>query len=211
MKKIELLFVSLLVTGWVFAQQKEIIPDLSKVNDTTIWHLSDRELLSDNPVHLSKGEDDGILWLKDSSFENGTIELDIKGRDIRGESFVGMAFHGIDRNNFELIYFRPFNFKSPEKKDNAIQYVSTPDFTWQKLRKEHPGVYENAITPVPNPNGWFHASIVVDFPQIKVFINNSDEASFTVEQISTRKSGWIGFWVGSNSEGQFKNLKIVKK
>ena len=211
MKKIELLFVSLLVTGWVFAQQKEIIPDLSKVNDTTIWHLSDRELLSDNPVHLSKGEDDGILWLKDSSFENGTIELDIKGRDIRGESFVGMAFHGIDRNNFELIYFRPFNFKSPEKKDNAIQYVSTPDFTWQKLRKEHPGVYENAITPVHNPNGWFHASIVVDFPQIKVFINNSDVASFTVEQISTRKSGWIGFWVGSNSEGQFKNLKIVKK
>jgi len=211
MKKIELLFVSLLVTGWVFAQQKEIIPDLSKVNDTTIWHLSDRELLSDNPVHLSKGEDDGILWLKDSSFENGTIELDIKGRDIRGESFVGMAFHGMDRNNFELIYFRPFNFKSPEKKDNAIQYVSTPDFTWQKLRKEHPGVYENAIMPVPDPNGWFHASIVVDFPQIKVFINNSDVASFTVEQISTRKSGWIGFWVGSNSEGQFKNLKIVKK
>lgn len=210
MKAIRLLFVTLLCTGWAFAQQNEIIPDLSQVRDTTIWHLSDRELLGEDPVHLDKGEGDGILWLKDLSFENGTIELDIKGRDIRGESFVGLAFHGLDRNNFDLIYFRPFNFKSPEKKGNSVQYVSLPEFTWQKLRKEHPGVYENEPIPTPNPNDWFHATIVVDYPTVKVYIDNSDEPSLAIEQLSTRKNGWIGIWVGSNSEGEFKNLKIKK-
>lgn len=210
MKTIRLLFVALLCVGSAFAQQNETIPDLTKVRDTTIWHLSDRELLNDDPVHLSKGEGDGVLWLKDLSFENGTIELDIKGRDIRGESFVGLAFHGLDKDNFDLIYFRPFNFKSEEKKGNSVQYVSLPEFTWQKLREEHPGVYENEPTPSPDPNGWFHATLVVNHSAVKIYINNSDEASLTVEKLSTRKSGWIGLWVGSNSKGEFKNLKITK-
>ena len=191
--------------------QEKIIPDLSKVKDTALWHLSDREILSTGPVHLSKGDDDGVLWLKDSSFKNGTIELDIKGRDERGESFVGLAFHGLNRNNYELVYFRPFNFRSAEKQANSVQYVSLPDFEWRRLREEHPGVYESAPNPVPDPTDWFHATIVVDHPTVQVFINNSDEPSLTVEQLSTRKDGWVGLWVGSYSEGEFKNLKIVKK
>lgn len=210
MKTTRILFITLLCTGWAFAQQNEIVPNLLEVRNTTIWHLSDRELLDNDPVHLSKGEGDGILWLKDLIFENGTIELDIKGRDIRGESFVGLAFHGLDKGNFDLIYFRPFNFKSPEKKRNSVQYVSLPEFTWQKLRGEHPGDYENEPMPSPDPNEWFHATIVVDHPTVKVYIENYDEPSLTIEQLSTRKSGWIGLWVGSNSEGEFKNLRITK-
>lgn len=213
MKTIRLFFVTALsVIGWAMeAQQNEIIPDLSKVRDNILWTLSDREIISEDPVHLSAGEGDGVLWLNELTFANGTIELDIKGKDIRGQSFVGLAFHGLDRNNFDLVYFRPFNFKSPEKKGNALQYVSLPDYTWQRLREEHPGVYENEVTPVPEPNGWVHATIVVDHPTVKVFVDNSEEPSLTVEQLSTRKEGWIGFWVGSNSEGEFKNLKITKK
>lgn len=211
MKTIGLLFAALLFTGWASAQQNEIIPDLSKVKDTTLWHLSDREILNDNPVHLSKGEGDGIVWLKDSSFENGTIELDIKGRDVRGQSFVGLAFHGLNENNFELVYFRPFNFKSEEKQGNSVQYVSLPEYTWQKLREEHPGVYESAPTPTPKPTDWFQATIVVEHPTVKVYVENSSEPSLIVKQLSNRKSGWVGLWVGSNSEGEFKNLKITKK
>jgi hypothetical protein len=210
MKTIRLLFFTLLFTTWATAQQSEIVPDLSKVKDTTLWNLDDRELLNDDPVHLSRGEGDGILWLKDLNFENGRIEFDVKGKDKRGESFVGLAFHGFDKNNFELIYFRPFNFKSEEKKNNALQYVSLPDFTWQKLRKEHPGVYENAVSPVPDPNAWVHAKIVIDYPTVSFFVENSDVPSLTIEQLSDRKKGWIGFWVGSNSEGEFKNLRITK-
>lgn len=211
MKKTRIVLSIILCGGFSFAQQNEIIPDLTKVNDTTIWNLDDRELVNTNPVHLNKGEGDGILWLKSLSFENGTIDLDIKGRDERGQSFVGIAFHGLDRNNFELVYFRPFNFKSPEKKGNSVQYVSLPEFTWQKLRTEHPGVYENEPTPTPDPNGWFHATIEVNHPTVKVYINNAEEPSLSIQQLNERKTGWIGFWVGSNSEGEFKNLKITKE
>ncbi|MFK7814591.1 MAG: family 16 glycoside hydrolase [Maribacter sp.] len=210
MKTIRLLLVALFCIGWTFAQENEITPDLSQVSDTKIWHLSDREILGNDPIHLSKGEGDGVLWLKDLSFENGTIEFDIKGRDLRGQSFVGLAFHGVDENNFELIYFRPFNFKSPEKKSNSVQYVSLPEFTWQKLRSEHPGVYENEPTPAPDPNEWFHATILVNHPTVEVYIDNSKEPSLSVQQLNERKTGWIGFWVGSNSEGEFKNLKVTK-
>ncbi len=211
MKTIRLFLVTLICTAWTFAQQNEIIPDLSKVKDTSVWSLYDRELLNDDPLHLGRGGGDGILWLKDHSVQNGTIDLDIKGRDIRGESFVGLAFHGVDRNNFDLIYFRPFNFESKEKQGNSVQYVSLPDFTWQRLRQENPGVYESSPSPVPNPSDWFHATIVIRYPKVEVYVENADEPSLTVEQLSTRKEGWIGFWVGSNSEGEFKNLRIKKE
>jgi len=210
MKTTRIVLAIMLCTGLAHAQQSEIIPDLTKVNDTTLWNLDDRELINTDPVHLSAGEGDGILWLKSLIFENGTIDLDIKGKDVRGQSFVGMAFHGLDRNNFELVYFRPFNFKSPKKKGNSVQYVSLPEFTWQKLRQEHPGVYENEPNPTPDPNDWFHATIVVNHPTVQVYLNNSDVPSLEVEQLSKRKSGWIGLWVGSNSEGQFKNLRVIK-
>ena len=71
--------------------------------------------------------------------------------------------------------------------------------------------YENMVTPVPEPSGWFHATVRVEYPVVKVFVNNSGNPSLTIEQLSNRKNGWVGFWVGNNSEGWFKNLKITSK
>ena len=61
---------------------------------------------------------------------------------------------------------------------------------WQKLRDEHPGKYENAVNPVPDPNGWFHAGVVV------------------ASQLSERRKGLTGLWVDS-SGGDLANFKIV--
>jgi hypothetical protein len=92
-------------------------------------------------------------------FANGTIELDIRGKDVQGQSFVGVALHGVDGTTYEAIYFRPFNFRAADstRRAHAVQYISQPTHTWQKLRTEHPGMYENAVNPAPDPNGWFHA------------------------------------------------------
>ena len=51
MKMTTLFFVMLLPIGWAIAQQNEIIPNLSEVNDTTLWHLSDREIIGVDPIH----------------------------------------------------------------------------------------------------------------------------------------------------------------
>jgi len=188
----------------------QITPDLSKVNNNTQWEIFNRDIhFQDGIVHMNAMEGNALLWLKEFNFENGTIELDIKGKDLRGQSFVGLAFHGQDNETYDAIYFRPFNFQSPERKGHSVQYISHPKYTWNSLRQEYPEKYENPVIPVPNPNEWFHAKIVVKYPLVKVFVNDSKEASLIINQLSSIKKGWIGFWVGNGSDGYFKNLKIV--
>ena len=207
--KFLLVVIQLSIGLSINAQKNEIVPDLSKIKDSNLWTLYNRELITDNAVHLNGEPGDGLLWLKGPIFTNGKIELDIKGKDERGRSFVGLAFHGLNDSTYDVVYFRPFNFKSPERRGHSVQYISHPEYTWFKLRKEHPEKYENPVLPVPDPTDWFHATIIVDYPNVKVFANNSEKPSLTVKQLSSRKEGWIGFWVGNNSEGFFRNLKIT--
>lgn len=189
--------------------QKDLTPDLSKIGDSSEWTLYNREAsVNDDIVHLDGQPLDGLLWLKDSDFSNGKIELDIKGEDLQGISFVGLAFHGLNDSTFDAIYFRPFNFENPDRNGNSVQYISHPVNTWRKLRTDFPKKYENPVSPVPDPNDWFHVTIIINYPEVKVIINDSEEPSLVVNQISTRKKGWIGFWVGHGSEGYFKNLKL---
>lgn len=174
------------------------------------WTVYNRNVTYDNDVvHLDAGENDGLLWINGKDFKNGTIELDIKGENAPGQSFVGVAFHGMDNRTFDAVYFRPFNFKNTDRNFHSIQYVSLPENDWSVLRKRYPGKYEHTIIPVPDPDGWFHAKIVVHYPEIKVFVNDSEKATLEVQQISTTKQGKIGIWVGNGSEGWFKNFTII--
>lgn len=189
--------------------KKSIAPALLQYQDTNTWEVYNRKMTLGEEVHLHAGPNDGLLWNKKEVFGNGTIEFDMKGRDTRGTSFVGLAFHIQDNERFDAIYFRPFNFKSAEKSGNSLQYVSLPDFDWRKLRTEHPGVYENAVSPVPEPEEWVHVKVEVEHPTVKVYVNNSHKPSLTVDQLTTWKKGGYGFWVGHNSLGDFKNLKVI--
>ncbi len=192
------------------AQKNLFIPDLSKISDSNLWTLHNRDLIPGNEVHLNAAQGDGLLWNNDLEFSNGIIEVDIKGKDVRGRSFVGIAFHGLNDNTYDVIYFRPFNFKDEQRKSHSVQYISHPKYTWNMLRENHPDKYENQVSPVPDPTDWFHATIVVDYPKVEVFVNNNKVASLSIDQLSSRKKGWVGFWVGNGSDGYFKNLKINK-
>ena len=202
MKKMKkALFILLLICMTSQAQNISTLPEQ--------WTSFNREATFDQDViHLNANEKDGMLWLNDAVFKNGTIELDIRGKDVRGKSFVGIVFHGHDDETFDAIYFRAFNFQSPERKTHAVQYISMPDYDWSVLRKAFPDKYENSVEPVPNPNDWFHAKIVVKYPSVKVYVNGSDSPSLEIEQLSERKQGKFGLWVGNGSEGYFRNLKI---
>lgn len=181
--------------------------------DPENWTVFNRQVSFDQGViHLNGQESDGLLWLNDFTFKNGVIELDIKGKNSPGQSFVGFAIHGASDETFDAIYFRPFNFENPDRNTHSIQYISMPDNDWSSLRSAFPGKFENTINPVPEPvDDWFHTKIVVDFPNVKVFVNDSDKATLEIEQLSDRKQGKVGLWVGNGSEGWFKNIKIVNK
>ncbi len=161
-------------------------------------------------IHLTnKGNGSALLWLTNTTFKNGIIELDMKGKDVNGQSFVGIAFHGVDNSHYEAVYFRPFNFRSGEKRGHSVQYVHIPEYDWDVLREKHPGKYENAVNPAPDPNDWFHVKIIIAYPQVRVFVNGSDEPSLAVEQISKRGDGKLGLWVDSQ-EGWFRNVKVTQ-
>jgi len=162
-------------------------------------------------IRFSKNENDGVAWLNGVEFSNGTVELDIRGKDVFQQSFVGIAFHGTDNKTFDAVYFRPFNFQStdPVRKIHAVQYVAYPDYPWQILRDKFNGKFEKAVIPSPNGTEWFHVKITIKYPIVTVFVNGNQEPSLTIEKLNTRKTGKIGIWVGNNSDGDFANLQIT--
>ncbi|MPZ16384.1 MAG: hypothetical protein GEV06_00505 [Luteitalea sp.] len=77
-------------------------------------------------VQLDEREGDGVAWWPDLVLGDGTIEIDIRGRDIMARSFVGVAFHGVDEETYDAVYFRPFNFKAPDpvRRSHGVQYIA---------------------------------------------------------------------------------------
>ncbi len=209
----------LFATMLIFFQQalfsQVIQPDLQ---DTTQWKVVNRTVHSIDEdgkkgIMFNEVPDVGLMILKDADFSNGTIECDIKGSSKMQQSFVGIAFHGQDLTHYEAIYFRPFNFNSDDatRRSHAVQYISSPDYGWEKLRNEFPGKYENKIATPPGADDWFHAKIIVEGKTISVFVNDEKQPSLQVERLNSSSNGGIALWVGNNSGGSFANLKIENK
>jgi hypothetical protein len=167
---------------------------------------------SPGSVHLNEADGPGIAWIREEKFTEGTIEFDIKGKDAFQQSFVGIAFHGLNDTTYEAIYFRPFNFRStdPNRKAHAVQYIANPQYDWPKLRALYPNKYEQPVSPPPDPNDWFHARIVVEPKKISVFVNANNKPALVVEPLVSPEGSQIGFWVGNGSSGDWKNLTITR-
>jgi hypothetical protein len=200
----------------VVGQAKMITPDLSSLADTKSLKLFNRgaSRLIDGArkgVRLSEASGEGVAFLPGIEFANGTIEFDVRGKDVAQQSFVGVAFHGVDAAAYDAIYFRPFNFRGtdPVNRSHAVQYHSLPVYTWQKLRADQPGKYEQAVNPVPDPNAWFRARVVIANPKVSVFVGEAKEPCLAVNLLNDRHKGMVGLWVGNNSGGDFANLTIM--
>jgi hypothetical protein len=205
----------LLAASAVFGQ-KNTSTDLVKLVNGKALKIFNRNVsgLTDGArrgVRFTASQGDGIAYLEGVVFTNGTLELDVRGKDVQQQSFIGVAFHGVDGMTYDAIYFRPFNFRAedPARRSRAVQYVSHPTYTWEKLRTEQPGRYEQPVRPVPDPNAWFHMRVVVASPRVSVFVDDAKEPCLVVNQLSDRKKGLVGLWVGNNSGGDFADLAIV--
>jgi hypothetical protein len=151
-----------------------------------------------------------LYWLAGAGFSEGTIDVDLRGNDSLLQSFLGIAFNGVDSSTYDLVYFRPFNFRNRDtaRHNWAVQYMSLPEFPFDKLRAEHPLMFEHAVNPVPFPTDWFHARIVVAKDSITVYVNHSDEISLKVPVLASRRGSRIGIWSDGLPE-DFANLTIT--
>ncbi len=161
-------------------------------------------------VEMNAAEGDGLAVLKEIAFESGTIEVEILGENNPGKSFIGLAFNIQDKETFEAIYFRPFNFVATEqgRKDHMVQYILHPEYTWYKLREERTMEFENEIPAPPDPDGWFKATIKVTEKSVEVYVDKKTDPVLKVERLTSYKSDKIGLWVGNGSSGRFRNLAI---
>jgi hypothetical protein len=179
----------------------------------TIINRSLQNFPDTKSIKLDEKDGEGLAVISGAAFKTGTIEIDLKGKDLLQKSFIGIAFHIQNDSTYEGIYFRPFNFHATDsvRKIHAVQYICHPQFTWHKLRDERNGEFEKAIANAPDPNGWFHAKVVVTEKQVIVYVNKSQSPSLTVSRLSMENAGGIGLWTGDGSGGEFSALTISPK
>jgi len=193
--------------------------NLAAIGTDAHWKISGRttsfvDIKGKPALHLNEAPGMGVVWLDNYDFADGTIELDILGRSqpVQG-SFVGIALRVVDGQTHDAVYFRPFNFRATDstRHAHAVQYVSDPEWTWQHLRTERAGRYEQPVVPEPDGDEWFHVRIDVARPGIRVFVNNAATPCLVVDELSSRTHGPIGLWVGEGSGGYFANLRVQRK
>ena len=165
----------------------------------------------------------GLAWWHDLTFDTGTIDFQVRGKNELQRSFVGIAFHGAsggeepddlsdgDGLSYEAVYFRPFNFLSldPERRPHMVQYVFPSEQHWRPLREQRTGQFEAGVNPIPDPDDWFAARVVVSESTVSVYVNASDTPSLEVERLCARRGGWVGYWVGYGSDGAFTGLTLT--
>jgi hypothetical protein len=164
-------------------------------------------------IHVDAKEGPGVVWIEGSDLGDGTIEADVRGKDVMQQSFVGIAFHRKDDKTYEAVYLRPFNFraKEPDRHQHAVQYVSVPDYDWPRLRKEFPEEFENPVDASLVPTDWVHLRIVVKGAAVQVYAGKVQSPTLEVRKLGSTDRGAVGLWVGNNSDGDFADVRVTGK
>ncbi len=154
--------------------------------------------------------------LRNVQFHNGTITVRVLSRLLRdapelARGFIGVAFRINDDNSkFECIYVRPQNARVDDqlRRNHTIQYFSFPDYSFERLRKEVPGVYESWCDM--GLDEWIDLRIEVHGTRARLFINGAKQAALVVNDLKhgAGLSGGIGLWVDVGTEGLFTDLRI---
>ena len=191
-------------------------PDLARLSDAGAAQLHNRSVEvvreGDRTVaRLDARTGEGGVLLDLVQLGDGVIEVDLHGKDVAQQSFLGIAFHFVDWTTYDAVYFRPFNFRAEgeDQRSHAVQYVSHPVNTWQKLRAESAGRFEAGIAPPPDPNGWFSARIVLANSRVEVYVNGAAAPSLVVDDLGEARVGGVALWAGNQSDGAYANLTIT--
>jgi Domain of Unknown Function (DUF1080) len=160
-------------------------------------------------------DEDMIAIVTGPDFKDGTIELDVAGAPRTGapesmRGFIGVAFRVQEQGpKGEYFYLRPTNARCDDqlRRNHSTQYVSTPDYPWERLRKESPGVYESYVDL--DTGVWTKMKIVVSGTKAQLFVNGSDQPSLIVNDLKLGEThGQIGLWAHTTTEAYFSNLTV---
>jgi hypothetical protein len=159
---------------------------------------------------------DAVALLNEVTFTDGTLDVDVAGKpaagsDAAARGFVGLAFRSTPHAAaYDCFYIRPTNGRADDqlRRNHSTQYTSEPDFPWQKLRTEAPGVYESYVDL--ETGAWTHLKIEVTGVRARLFVNSASQPTLIVNDLKRGATrGQIGLWIGSGTEAYFRNLQIT--
>ena len=161
-------------------------------------------------------EQDDLAILEDTDFGNGTIEAEIAGQPAPGSQggargFVGIAFRVRDEKTYDAFYLRPTNGRADdqERRNHTTQYMSHPDWPWNRLRTETPGKYESYVDV--QPNVWTKIKIEVRGDRARLYANDQPQPCLIVNDVKSGASarGKIALWIGIGTVAHFRNLVVT--
>ena len=159
-----------------------------------------------------------IAVVKGTDITDGTIELEVAGLPAKdapegSRGFIGVAFRVQEEDGdyaYDAFYLRPTNGRADDqiRRNHSTQYISHPEFTWYKLRQEFPKMYESYVDLVPGE--WTKIKVVLKGKRAELYVHGADQPCLIVKDLKgAQRSGPIALWVGSGTEGYFRDLKVT--
>jgi hypothetical protein len=172
--------------------------------------------LTDDSANAPDGE--RLALLVGSDFADGVIELDLTGDTLptalpTARGFTGIAFRSTpDGSAYESFYLRPKNGRAEdqEQRNHSTQYMSVPDFPWQRLRQETPSKYESYVDILPGE--WIRMKVEVHGSKARLYVNGSSQPALIVNDLKGGNShGALAYWLGPGTVAHFANLTVAKQ
>ena len=162
--------------------------------------------------------EDTLAIVSRTELQDGVIEVDLAGAPAPGafgdaRGFIGVAFR-VQPNaaRFELLYLRPTNGRAEDqlRRNHSTQYVSFPDWPWQRTRQETPGLYESYADL--EPGVWTKVKIVLAGGKARLYVHGAEQPCLIVSDLKLPPAkGAIGLWAGPGTDGYFANLRLTPK
>ena len=168
-----------------------------------------------DPVGVGPDED-LLAVVSGLEFGDGEIALEVAGApragapaDMRG--FIGLSFHvSADGKRSEDVYLRPTNGRAEDqlRRNHSVQYQSSPDYGWKRLRDESPGQYESYVDL--QPGVWTQMRVKVSGTRAELYVNGAEQPCLIVQDLKLGPiRGGVALWSHSTTDGYFRNLRVL--
>lgn len=222
-----LIAVSTLAMATAFAQLKTRKIPLDALNEMQSGNVKTERVTYKGRASLrvtdaappNAGDGVRLVVLTKTEFQDGVIEIELAGEPgatagAGARGFVGVAFRvspdtAKDALKYECFYLRPTNGRADDqvRRNHSVQYISFPEFPWQRLRKEFPEKYESYVDLVPGE--WTKVKIEVRGDKARLYVHDGQQPVLVVNDLKQRQSqGRIALWIGPGTVAHFANLRV---
>jgi hypothetical protein len=167
------------------------------------------------PQTPANGEDK-LVVIEGASVGDGVIELEVSGSPGSGavagaRGFVGIAFRvAPDLSAYDAFYLRPTNGRADDqvRRNHSAQYISFPQWPWERLRKEFPEKYESYVDL--QPGVWTKVKVELEGTKARLYVHGNTQPTIVVNGLKGPQSGGVALWIGPGTLAHFRGLRIAK-